>query len=430
MEAGFLCSNASANLVTNGGFDLGNTGFTSMLSYLAGGPNSAANQYGISTGNSWRPDVCAGVRDADRSAANKSIYFNAGSDPSQVLYQTDVPVVAGHDYIVETRAMSWTSAAPPRMVISLGSVNLTNEFTAVLCNPSVPWTRISATYRAPTSGTITLKVFDHETASGGNDGALDAFSVREAQATTCGRPSFDTLAVITGANSSAFPLSGTCLSGASVTVSTGAISTTVACTGGTWAATLDLASLSDGPVTFNIAQSNASGTASNSGSTIKDTIVPAPTIDDPVDGLVTNNQKPAFLGTCKTNSVVSVVEGETKLCSARCVSGAYSCRPGQLGLAEGTHSVFASQTDEWGFGSPTSAVSTFTIDVTAPLAPTITSPARDTQLSTLTPLVAGRCEADAKVTISENGRLVCAAVCDATGYYSRWRPVMARPRSA
>ncbi len=419
IEAGYLCSNTSPNLVTNGGFDDGNTGFTSTLNYMVGSVNSLADQYSISTGNAWRPDVCAGVADAEHSVANKSLYFNAGSDPTQVLYQTDVAVTAGKKYILEAYAMSWTPSAPPRMVISLGGVDLTAEFTSVVCNANTPWTRISASYEATTTGTITLKVYDRETAAVGNDGALDGFSVREAVASVCAKPTLDALAVIAQPNQAAFPLSGACVVGAgNVTVSVGAIASTVPCTAGTWSATLDLHTVADAAsVTVSVEQSNASGTAVNTATTSKDTVAAPPAIEAPLAAAYLKTATPDFSGTCEDGATVKVYEGSTLLCSGACASAAYTCTS-TVTLTDGSHTVLATDTDALGNVSVDSGSVSFIVDTVAPDAPAPLLPVAGLRTNVVQPTFSGTCEVAALVGVYEGTTLLCSAVCDAAGTFT------------
>jgi uncharacterized repeat protein (TIGR01451 family)/uncharacterized repeat protein (TIGR02543 family) len=412
IEAGFLCSNTATSLVTNGDFSQGNTGFTSTLSYLANGPNSAANQYGISTGNSWRSDVCSGV-----SVGNPSLYFNAGSDPSQILYQTTVNVTAGTDYIVELRTMSWTSSAPPQLHIALGSVDLTSDFTAVVCNASTPWTRVSASYHATATGPITLKVYDRETAAGGNDGALDDFSVRAASPSSCGHPTIDALAVVASGNQASFPVSGTCLTSASaVTVTTAGQSKTVACNAaGQWSTTFDLSARAQGAISFTASQSNAGGTASVSASTTKDSIGPTgSTLTAPTEGQPLNDATPDISGSCETGASVTVFEGSTALCTATCVASSFTCTSDTL--SEGPHAVFAVQTDVYGNVGPAGGTRNFVVDLTAPTAPGVDQPVPGFATNDTSPVVSGSCESGATVQVYEDATLLCTTSCTAGAY--------------
>lgn len=411
IEPGFLCGSTATNLVVNGGFDQGNTGFTSTLTYLAVGPNSAENQYGLSVGNAWRPDLCVGVPDGERSLGNTSMYFNAGPDSSQIIYQTTVNLTAGLDYLIEARAMSWTALAPPRLFVTLGSTPLSGEFQAVVCGPSTPWTRLSTTYHAPTTGPVTLTVYNRETAFTGNDGALDGFSVTQVVPTTCTRPTLGALPTINGTNAATYPVSGTCLSTAGdVTVSVGGVEASASCGGGTFSVTLDVSGLADGPsIAVTATQQNASGSASASGSTSKDTVVTPPTFSAPSAGAFLSTNTPTAAGSCESGATVTVSEGLTPVCTSACLSGAFSCTTSALG--EGLHSLVATQLDAAGNQSGPSAPRAFTVDTVAPQPVVLTAPTPGLRTNSVTPTVSGQCETGTLVTVAEGATTVCSAIC-------------------
>jgi cysteine-rich repeat protein len=409
-EAGWLCANDAPSLVTNGGFDDGNVGFTSNLTYVASGINSAGNQYAISTGNAFRPDFCAGVPDGERSAANRALYFNAGNDPSQILYQTTVNVTANTAYVVEARAMSWSSDAPPRLVFTMDGVDLTPEFQATVCAPSTPWTRVSATFRATSTGPVTLRVFNRETAFSGNDGALDGFSVRQAAPMQCGRPSLDPPGLIVPANQALYPVAGGCFASAGlVTVSVGGAARTVACVGGRFTATLDVSGEPDGLRPVVVSQGNGGGVATATGQAPKDATAPAaPTIDSPSAAFV-NAARPELSGACESGASVEVSSDQGAVCSTACVDKAWRCTPG-ADFAEGLVRLSATQTDPAGNASPNAPLA-FEVDLSSPNAPKVDRPADGDFVATRQPHVSGTCEPGATVFVQSRAGASCSASC-------------------
>lgn len=86
-------------------------------------------------------------------------------------------------------------------------------------------------------------------------------------------------------------------------------------------------------------------------------------------------------------------------------------------LAEGTYELRARGTDFGGLTGP-AAVHTWTIDTTAPDAPTIEQPAEDALVTDATPEFSGEAEALATVRVLEGGEIVAEATAGAGGTWS------------
>ncbi len=158
---------------------------------------------------------------------------------------------------------------------------------------------------------------------------------------------------------------------------------------------------------------NVSPTAS---STITLGILPlAPTISSPISGSFTNTTSQTVIGTCETGATVNLsgnILGSpvTTLCAASAYSQAVTLNGGQ-----GLNTISLTQTNAAGT-SPTASLN-LTLDSTAPVAPTITSPINNSFTNTTSQTILGACETGATVNI--NGALVGApltATCVASAY--------------
>ena len=206
-------------------------------------------------------------------------------------------------------------------------------------------------------------------------------------------------------------LGGTCETGTLVTVREGAALCTSPCVAGLFSCTP--AVLAEGPHTVTATQSDAAGNTSPPSADhpfVIDTMAPsAPTVLRPTAGARINDTSPSIGGDCETGATVTVREGAAVLCTATCAASAYECT--SIDLTEGDHVVSATQTDAAGNTSAPSADQPFTIDITAPAAPTLTRPAAGTTTNDTTPEIGGTCEDGALVTVQEGASVLCTATC-------------------
>src|SRR5206468_2346904 len=131
---------------------------------------------------------------------------------------------------------------------------------------------------------------------------------------------------------------------------------------------------------------------------------------------VTSN--PAVAGTGDANAAVTISENGAVLGTITAnAAGAWSFIP--TGLADGVHTLVASETDL--AGNTGTASLTFTLDATAPaMSETLVN---DTGTSandrvTSNPAVAGTGDANAAVTIGENGAVLGTTTANAAGGWS------------
>jgi hypothetical protein len=147
-----------------------------------------------------------------------------------------------------------------------------------------------------------------------------------------------------------------------------------------------------------------------------DAVPTAPVITTPADGSSTSDTTPEVSGSAEADTTVTVTEGGNPVCVAKTGSdGKWSCTPSDA-LGEGEHTFDAVATNANG-DSP-AATTTFTVDTTAPDAPTITAPAKGSTVTTGTPEISGTAEKGSTVTVTEGGTTLCTTVADDTGAWS------------
>ena len=190
--SGYICNgsvNVGQELVVNGNFSAGNTGFTSGYTYTAPTAGSLVpeglytvfNNPNFVHSNFWGRDHTTG-------SGNMMIVNGAGSPPPVVWQARDalgnntLPVITGITYYFSAWAMSMnTQGNYAQLQFSINGTAIPPVVTlpprVQNNNPPFTWTRFYGTW-TPAAGVTTaqLRIVDLITAAGGNDFALDDIS--------------------------------------------------------------------------------------------------------------------------------------------------------------------------------------------------------------------------------------------------------------
>ncbi len=232
-------------------------------------------------------------------------------------------------------------------------------------------------------------------------------------------PAVPVFTVGAGATNDTTPtLTGQAEAGSLVTVYNGpvALGTTVAAADGTFSFTPTTA-LSQGTYGLTATARDALGNVSALSAPLPlliDTTAPtAPTVVVPA---LTNVATPTITGTAEAGSTVTVYNGTTVLGTATAgADGTYSLTPATA-LGAGSYSLSATGTDPAGNVSVRSVAATTVIDLTAPLAPTLSAATAATAQNT--PTLTGTAEVGATVTIYNGATALGSATAGANGTYS------------
>jgi hypothetical protein len=213
-----------------------------------------------------------------------------------------------------------------------------------------------------------------------------------------------------------FTLSGTAEPGSVVEVFDGGTSkgTTTAASDGTWSKAL--LGVADGSHTYTARATDAAGNTSgpsNARTIVVDTSPPNTTI--------TADPAPYMASTSAFFSFSADDAAATFECSLDGAPFTACTSPKTYtGLAEGPHSFGVRATDSAGNRDPSPATSSWTVDLTAPAAPTIGSPADGSTNATGTIAFSGTAEPGTFVELYDGGtRLLGAASTDASGNWSK-----------
>jgi uncharacterized repeat protein (TIGR01451 family) len=179
------------------------------------------------------------------------------------------------------------------------------------------------------------------------------------------------------------------------------VGTTTAGGGGTWS--IPLAAVAEGTHTLRAQAQDAAGNTSGFSATTTftvDTVAPSPpVVSQPVDNAITNNPRPPVSGTSEANALITVrIDGAVVGTTNANGAGAWSLTL-TADVPNGTHTLRATATDAANNTSLESAAKTFTVDTSAPAAPTITVPSANAILPTGRPTITGTAEPGSTVEV-------------------------------
>ncbi len=214
-------------------------------------------------------------------------------------------------------------------------------------------------------------------------------------------------------------ITGACETGATVNIMGDVLGAPVlvVCVASSYNQSVTLTAL-NGIKNYSVSQTNGAGASPTTNRTLNlDTTAPsAPTITSPVNGVTTGTTAQTIIGACETGAIVNIsgaIVGSPV--TASCVASAYSLAV-TLIAGDGAKAISGTQTDPAGNLSAASNIS-ITLDQTAPLTPTISSPTNGSVTNSTMQTIIGACETGATVNIS--GAIIgspLTASCVASSY--------------
>jgi gliding motility-associated-like protein len=163
-----------ANLVVNGNFSAGNTGFTSDYLYS---PSSGFNAGVYSVGNSvlaWHPQMAA-CNDHTGAGGNGNMLLVNGAEILNVkVWSQTVAVQPNTNYAFETWLQHITSINPASLQFSINGTTIGPIFNAN--NTSCIWDRFYTTWNSGNNTSATISIVNQNQVYTGNDFALDDIS--------------------------------------------------------------------------------------------------------------------------------------------------------------------------------------------------------------------------------------------------------------
>jgi gliding motility-associated-like protein len=174
-------ASSTTNLVFNGDFSLGNTGFTTEYNQIADpNPFGVQSSYDIVTNpNAWFT-AFASFGDHTSGTGNMMV-FDGSTDPTGTIKawcaETPIAVLPNKSYTFSYYVASAAPQNPAKLEVLINGVSLSPPVTA----PSTTgvWTLVSHVWNSGASTTADICIYDREFADFGNDFAIDDISLVE-----------------------------------------------------------------------------------------------------------------------------------------------------------------------------------------------------------------------------------------------------------
>jgi gliding motility-associated-like protein len=159
------------NIITNGNFSAGNTGFTSAYNYAT--PNVTEGQYFVGPNpQAWNGSLS---NCPDHTTGNGNMMLVNGSPtPNVNVWRQTVTVTPNTNYAFSTWIQALWPPNPAQLQFSINGRSIGNTITASL--PTCTWTQFFTTWNSGNSTTANISIVNVNTQIQGNDFALDDIS--------------------------------------------------------------------------------------------------------------------------------------------------------------------------------------------------------------------------------------------------------------
>jgi gliding motility-associated-like protein len=167
----FTAEVAGTNLITNGDFSSGNSGFTSQYNFV--NPNTTEAQYFVGANPaSWNTSLSTCK---DHSSGNGNMLLVNGAPVANVtVWKQTVNVVPNTNYAFSTWIQSLFTPNPAQLQFSINGKDIGPLITASL--PTCTWTQFYTTWNSGDSTKAVISIVNKNTQVQGNDFALDDIS--------------------------------------------------------------------------------------------------------------------------------------------------------------------------------------------------------------------------------------------------------------
>lgn len=266
------CTASGNELVTNGTFNSGNSGFSSSYIFTPP-PNTAASEYFIGDAvqlSSWNGGMFS-AGDHTSGSGNFMMVNGSGTPGTNVYCQT-IPVSPNTNYNFSTWVSSLNTGIAAQLQFYINGVPLGSIFNAPVAINT--WSQFFQVWNSGASTSANICIVNQNSSLGGNDFGLDDISFQECL-TPC--PITKTVTITEPANFTVTATSASACAGSSATLTASGATTY------TWNASTNLNSangtsvIATPSITETYTITGAVGTCTNTGITTV-TVIPNPTI--------------------------------------------------------------------------------------------------------------------------------------------------------
>ncbi len=169
-----VCHSSGAELVNNGSFSSGNTGFSSSYLFTLP-PNTGEGQYWVATGSqvgSWNGGMFS--NGDHTSGVGEFMMVNGSGTPGTSVWCQTIPVTANTDYNFSSWVSSLNASIPAQLQFSINGVPLGATFSAPATSGS--WVQYFGAWNSGASTSANICIVNQNTSLGGNDFGLDDIS--------------------------------------------------------------------------------------------------------------------------------------------------------------------------------------------------------------------------------------------------------------
>jgi gliding motility-associated-like protein len=156
------------NLVNNGDFSAGNTGFTSQYQYSNSGIPEGVYYVGINS-FPWHPFLNPHVDHT--TGTGNMLLVNGDTTFNVIIWKQDVAVVPNTSYLFSVWLQSIYSGNPAELQFSINGTQIGNIFTASATEGK--WQQFYTTWQSGNTTNAAISVINKDTIRTGNDFALD-----------------------------------------------------------------------------------------------------------------------------------------------------------------------------------------------------------------------------------------------------------------
>jgi gliding motility-associated-like protein len=159
------------NIITNGDFNNGNTGFTSDYNYAAS--NITEGEYFVGANpQAWNASLS---NCTDHTSGNGNMLLVNGSPVANVeVWKQTINVIPNTNYAFSTWIQALYPPNPAQLSFSINGLNVGNLITASL--PTCTWKQFYTTWNSGNNTSATISIVNKNTIVLGNDFALDDIS--------------------------------------------------------------------------------------------------------------------------------------------------------------------------------------------------------------------------------------------------------------
>ena len=163
---------AQNNLLTNGNFELGNTGFSSGYTNSPGNITAQGTYDVVANPHNDHPSAASFPDHTTGSGLMLAV--NGGADPAQVVWSETIQVVPNRPYELSGWGASWGGRVDPAPARLAFYINGVQEGPLVqLPATSGIWQNFTSQWNSQSSTQAVIEIHDLTTDGGGNDFSLD-----------------------------------------------------------------------------------------------------------------------------------------------------------------------------------------------------------------------------------------------------------------